>query len=263
MCIKLKMVTFITTYAATSQGMRSYMEDTHVYTKIGEKRDMYLIGVFDGHGGKDVAELCSKSLAPILSQCLNTHKNNTALALRKTYATLDELAKFHDQFMGCTAATVLVDHPNKKIWFANAGDSMSMVIYVDGSFDMMSFEHKASDMSEKQRIHEAGGIVLNIDGVERVNGMLNVARSIGDHYLKQSVISDPYITYCETNRVKYIISASDGIWDVYNAKSLTKEIVDMYNNKNRQMNTVVKEIVSKAYMRGSTDNITLVIVELR
>lgn len=58
-----------------------------------------------------------------------------------------------------------------------------------------------------KRINEGGGFVV----LNRVNGILAVARSFGDWQMKEVVISDPYFT--ETDIVEgsnYLILACDG-----------------------------------------------------
>jgi serine/threonine protein phosphatase PrpC len=44
--------------------------------------------------------------------------------------------------------------------------------------------HKPDRDDERERIAEEGGIVINLYGVWRVNGMLSVSRAIGDRELK-------------------------------------------------------------------------------
>ena len=51
-------------------------------------------------------------------------------------------------------------------------------------------DHKSTDSSEIQRIRAAGGDVIR----NRVLGILAVARSLGDHGLKEFVIAKPYLS---------------------------------------------------------------------
>lgn len=80
--------------------------------------------------------------------------------------------------------------------------------------------------SEKKRIYDAGGYVLN----NRVNGDLAVSRSFGDFIYKQNKSLSPIAqpVSCEPDiRViardpsdNYLIFACDGIWDVFRPDEL-------------------------------------------
>lgn len=79
---------------------------------------------------------------------------------------------------GCTANVVLLEGDN--IYCANAGDSRA-VICNNGVAENLSEDHKPEDKIEKDRIYKAGSVVT--DG--RVDGNLNLSRSIGDLKHKQ------------------------------------------------------------------------------
>jgi serine/threonine protein phosphatase PrpC len=249
------------TYVVEHQGPRDYMEDTHVVCKVGIKNNMELLGVFDGHGGGAVSDACKKSFGTILTQNLLRFGGDLPVAIRATFQLMDQFVSINiPMTVGSTAAIVLVD--KEKVHFANAGDSMSMIINKDGSFEMMSMEHKAADDDERQRIQLLGGYVFRCEGnVYRVNGNLNLSRSIGDHYMKKFIISDPYIKSTKTKKIKYIVVASDGIWDVYNAKSLTADILECFASfSNKQ--AALEELLRRTYTKGSMDNVTLMISEI-
>ena len=250
----------IKSYIVTSQGPRQYMEDTYVIKKIQRGiKSIEFLGIFDGHGGIEVAALCRDNMPLIFDHVLNTCNGDMMLALKRSFRLMDEFVKLKEKrdTVGSTAVlTVLTDH---KCWFANAGDSMTMLMYKNGKSHMVSQEHKAE--SEKDRILKSGGILTYWDGMGRVNGTLNLSRSIGDHYIKKHVISTPFITHIDINKlseVQCIVMASDGIWDVYDHTTLSNDIRKLLNN-DTNVDVITRNIVTNAYKRGSTDNITLVI----
>jgi serine/threonine protein phosphatase PrpC len=246
-------------YVITAKGPRDYMEDTYTVDNVGLKKTIKFLGVFDGHGGSVVSEMLKKSFSSIFTQSLLRFNGDIAVALRNSFSLVDQLADLNNSpTTGSTAAISLID--KDKVWFANAGDSMSMVIYNDGTSEMMSFEHKVGNESEIKRMERSGGVITYDDGVARIFRTLNVSRSIGDHYMKTYVISDPFIKVIKRNKVKYIVIASDGIWDVYNNLTLTTDIEDCLLNNSKE--DMLKEIVNRAYNKGSMDNITLMITEL-
>lgn len=86
------------------------------------------------------------------------------------------------QFCGCTAVVVIIS-PTHFVC-ANAGDSRSVLARSSGPVMCfpLSDDHKPSNLPEKQRIEAAGGFVED----DRVNGSLNLSRSLGDFEYKGS-----------------------------------------------------------------------------
>jgi serine/threonine protein phosphatase PrpC len=80
---------------------------------------------------------------------------------------------------GCTANLVMIKEG--MIYCANAGDSRA-VICNNGIAENLSEDHKPDDKIERDRIYKAGSTV-SPDG--RVDGNLNLSRSIGDLKHKQ------------------------------------------------------------------------------
>ena len=85
----------------------------------------------------------------------------------------------------------------------------------------MSEDHKPSAAGEIARIEKAGGFV-NVNG--RINGNLNLSRSLGDMKYKQvgdlmpseqMITAEPDITTTELRPDdKFFVIACDGVWDV-------------------------------------------------
>ena len=78
----------------------------------------------------------------------------------------------------------------------------------------LSIDHKPNSKEERQRIENAGGVVVWA-GTWRVGGVLAVSRAFGDRPLKRFVIPTPDIKQEQlTSDDEFIILASDGLWDV-------------------------------------------------
>ena len=69
------------------------------------------------------------------------------------------------------------------LYIANVGDSNG-VLCKKGKAEVLTYEDKATDPSEIERVKSTGGKVEN----NRVGGILAVTRSFGDLNLKKSVI---------------------------------------------------------------------------
>jgi protein phosphatase 1G len=120
--------------------------------------------------------------------------------------------------VGCTAVVAVIRGP--LLIVANCGDSRC-VLSRGGSAVAMSEDHKPMDPIEFKRIERAGGYVTADEG--RVNGDLNLSRSIGDCRHKQShnlPPKDQAITAFPDVRSialhpddEFLMLACDGIWD--------------------------------------------------
>jgi serine/threonine protein phosphatase PrpC len=104
----------------------------------------------------------------------------------------------------------------------NAGDSRSVLGKKVGDKIVaieMSHDHKPDNPEEKARIEKANGFVED----NRVKGILNLSRSIGDLEYKSDAslaLKDQMITAMPevkieklTPDVQFLILACDGIWD--------------------------------------------------
>ncbi|XWS53086.1 hypothetical protein CRYUN_Cryun11dG0127400 [Craigia yunnanensis] len=113
--------------------------------------------------------------------------------------------------VGSTAVVAIVTP--EKIVVANCGDSRA-VLCRNGKPVPLSSDHKPDRPDELNRIQEAGGRVIYWDG-PRVLGVLAMSRAIGDNYLKPYVSCEPEVTITDrTAKDECLILASDGLWDV-------------------------------------------------
>ena len=122
----------------------------------------------------------------------------------------------------------------------------------------------------QDRIQRAGGQVLFFNG-PRVMGLLAMSRAIGDLSLRPYVISTPDCCIIHRNpEDEVLILASDGLWDVLTnqeACSLALKCLQRAKEKgatSQEATRLTATVLTRAAMeRGSRDNITVVIVDLR
>ena len=68
------------------------MEDAHLTDlDIGTKKDTQLFGVFDGHGGREVALFVGHHFTEELLKNPNFQKNDIKTALEENYLKMDEM----------------------------------------------------------------------------------------------------------------------------------------------------------------------------
>ncbi|KAI1794202.1 protein serine/threonine phosphatase 2C [Ganoderma leucocontextum] len=140
------------------------------------------------------------------------------------------------------------------LYCANAGDARGVLCRA-GKAVRLTYDHKGSDKQEAKRITDAGGFVMS----GRVNGVLNVTRSLGDSSMKEFVVGSPYTTETElSEQDEFLILACDGLWDVVNdqgAIDLVRAIADPRK--------AAEELLEYAYRNYSTDNVTVLVIRFR
>ncbi|KAF4693830.1 hypothetical protein FOZ60_009968 [Perkinsus olseni] len=113
-------------------------------------------------------------------------------ALVNAYTQTDEAFRNELQSLegGCTAVTCLVQYEfggDRTLYCAHVGDSRAVLCRGRRALRLTSdSDHKATDPVEVARITQKGGIVVN----DRVNGMLAIARALGDFQLKRTISAE-------------------------------------------------------------------------
>jgi protein phosphatase PTC1 len=156
---------------------------------------------------------------------------------------------------GSTACVCIVrqEFGHKFLYVANVGDTRA-VLSKNGVAERMSQDHKATDKSEVERIKSGGGIVLE----NRVGGTLAITRAFGDHSLKrEGVTAKPFINKHAIRPFdKFLVIASDGVWDVLEDQDAINFCKDEFNTKD-----IAQAIVKSALDKGSKDNISCLVLK--
>nr|POF10599.1 putative protein phosphatase 2c 8 [Quercus suber] len=174
------------------------------------------------------------------------------------------------EMAGSMAMVVVVG--KEKVVVANCGDS-SAVLCRDGVGVPLSHDHKPDRADEMERVEADGGRILNWNG-SRVLGVLATSRSIGDHYLRPYVISEPEVTVTERTELDdFLVIASDGLWDVVSNEFACEVVRRCLDGQiKRRISEVSSEstagdaaaiLAELAMSRGSNDNISVIVVELK
>lgn len=168
--------------ACSMQGWRCGMEDAHIAISIDlpkSKTKGMLFGVFDGHGGKEVAVFAQNNFEKILEGLPDFQNENYGDALKKAFLKLDSEVAKEDYAVdtGTTACVVLITPT--EIYCSNAGDSRG-VLCRDGKAVPLSDDHKPDNEGELLRISKANHMVED----SRVDGNLALSRAFGDFQYK-------------------------------------------------------------------------------
>lgn len=241
---------------------RAYMEDKgKAIDCFNGDPESALFALFDGHGGDSVSKFLQNNISNYFKNILDTEDFSSAeekeKIFPKLFRILDQKIKennFTD--IGSTACVCYITKVNGKkyIYCANVGDTRCVLLR-DMDVKRLSYDHRAADKAEYDRILSEGGIVI----AGRVYGQLMLSRAFGDWELKSyGVISEPHITRMQINNSdKYLIIASDGVWDVI-------EDDDIFNLNRNATNSeeLCGNIIRSSLDKGSMDNISCFVIKL-
>jgi serine/threonine protein phosphatase PrpC len=241
-------------WAVEDIGGRARLEDTHsLVCDFGGVPGRVLGGVFDGHGGSEVADLAGRRF-PGLFQNAFAAGFPADKALEKAFLSIDR--EVVERRSGCVAVAFFLDGCDFAV--ANTGDA-ELLLVSKVNHKILTELHRLSNQDEKMRIIDAGG---HIDGsyvMDSKGHGLQCTRSLGDREFKDiGIISDPYLAsarLCKDDL--WIIAACDGLWDVMRP--------DEAATIARKMTTapaVAEALQHEAVaMRGTPDNLTVLVVK--
>jgi len=238
-------------------------DESVCFDVFDKKEHIAFFGVYDGHGGKQAVKYTAEHLHLNVAEALKDKKwteEDMAAVWKTSFLATDEAMKNEKiSYSGTTVVTALIvqEKTAKHLFVANVGDARAVLNRGDTAL-RLTIDHKGSVASEVERIKQAGGFVV----LNRVNGMLAVTRSLGDHTMKDFVIGEPdckYVTLTPTDDV--LILACDGLWDVISDEEACKMASSMIK-EGKTPQEVAKELLRKALTEGSTDNISITVVVL-
>ena len=237
---------------------RDYMEDKgKSILNFDSNPDNALFCLFDGHGGGEVSKFLQENFAKFMKEILPINNENAENKLINLFLKIDNKIKENSFFqVGATACIVYITRENdqKVLYCANVGDTRCTLIKEFG-FKRLSYDDRASDENEYNRIIKQGGVVFG----GRVYGQLMLSRAFGDWELKAyGVVCEPHITKINIEKDdKYLVIASDGVWDVMEDED-AYELGKMANNSKN----LCRDIVQTSLDKGSMDNISCFVIAL-
>ena len=170
------------------------------------------MSVFDGHGGSMLSDYCANNIVELLDTFLSKNKHKPeyfqnedlliGTALKSAYNMLENnfyehvykeqvnLKNKKIKSIGTCGITVVIY--NSKVYVANCGDSMAMIVTEDeGRVDFVSLHERLSvnNPKERQRLLEefpedSDILVEAGKGCYYLKGRLQPTRTVGDYYMK-------------------------------------------------------------------------------
>jgi len=238
--------------------------------------------VCDGHGGSRCSEWVSDNLAPILFSHpqFNT---DVVTAVHDAFAEVErrwlELSKAEDIDSGTTVLTALLQ--NNQLIVSNVGDSEAVLCRGGKAVPVSVAHNLKSNPMERERLEAMGAKIykqrLGHPALSERFFSIAVTRAIGDILYKDEeftmgkpsgLIATPETKVLElTQQDQFLILACDGLWDVMSHQEAC-DLVLRAQERLRQENLEVdwkflaKMLATRAVKQGSTDNITVLIINL-
>lgn len=270
-------------HSVSLRGKRDQNEDTHniiLHKKESKNnistkphpQNVNMFSVYDGHGGKYVSKCLEKTIPeiflrkklqfPLSKNFIENAYTHIQSSLKKNWFNL---ANF------CGSTCLVVFHyklnNNTHLQVLNTGDSRC-VLCRDNFAVVLTKDHKPNWPEEKIRIESLGGKIYRDAGDDWRIGDLSVSRAFGD------INAEPYVTcipdifnYKLTKDDKFIILGCDGLWDVLTNQEAVNFVISRAfdvntGNKNKEITSenISKLLAEYAIKKGSTDNVTVIIV---
>ena len=237
---------------------RDYMEDKgKSIINFNSNNQNALFCLFDGHGGQEVSKYLQINFAKFWKEILPLNIDNYETKIKNIFLEIDKNLKENNFYqVGSTACIRYITSENSKkiLYCANVGDTRAVLIK-NNSQKRLSYDDRASDQKEHDRIIKEGGVVF----AGRVYGQLMLSRAFGDWELKTYGVSCiPHIVRYEIqDDDKYLVIASDGVWDVIE----DEDAFQLSKNKNNSKE-FCDEIMNYTVERGSMDNISCFVIGL-
>jgi protein phosphatase 2C len=266
-------------------GLRPTNEDAEFFllnldNNDKSKKNINLLAIFDGHGGPLVSKYLSeklpqyffnKSIVPDKAKpnSLKYHKYIIKLFDFIQEKIRNEIKE--SKVMGSTALIAQIyKYPDSKnrLQIINVGDCRAVLCNKYNIGIPLSKDHKPTTLEEFNRITKMGGKVTQLPGDDPRIGGLSVSKSIGDVDSKPFVSHLPEIFDYEIDKEdKFLIIGCDGLWDVFDNQTAVYYVLNEMNNDykynivtNSLKNNIAKKLATEAIKRGSTDNISCMIL---
>lgn len=240
---------------ATRRGARRRANEDRLFAdpKAG------LFGVCDGHGGARAAELASQALVGAADALLE--RPGAALAALNH----SMLSDIHDDYVGTTATVCVAKPAEERLRVVHLGDCRAVIVDAAGVAHALTSDHCPTRGDESARIRASGGAVLN----GRVNGVLAVSRSLGDPALADVLSTQPDVIDRRIGRADHLlVLGSDGFFDVVSDMDLAEVLSSLPTHPGSaavplDLQAAVMQLVNLAVARRSTDDISVVLVDIR
>jgi protein phosphatase PTC2/3 len=243
----------IDSYILADTGTRSNMEDRYSLS-LSDKSGIILGGVYDGHGGPDVAENASK----IIPKEVVMHARK-GVDIKDAFKKAFRVASSEGQhlYIGSTALAFLIQ--GRTLIVANAGDCR-MLLIDENHNTQLTTDHRVTNQDEFNRLIAAGATIRG-NRVYYDEFGLNISRALGDLAMKKVGVTDePDVGVFKLPERYILIAATDGLWCYMKNEQVSKVV-----NFNLSAEDIGRELIRiikiKSRKYNYLDNTTLIVLK--
>lgn len=233
-------------------GRRKYMED-----RILDMTDHQIYGVFDGHGGSDVADHLLTNFEPVYSN-ISDKISNTSQVLTDTFNRLEEEIEEGNLKGGSTGTVVKIE--SSLLQTVSIGDSEAWVLTDNQKTVRLNKLHSFGSFDEYYRYVRGLAFEGKVDSLKKSNVIrtqtgLMPTRSFGDLIHKRNdplLLSVPDTTEIEFTKGDWeiVVIGSDGLFDGLNMRQIIEEMertgvrsdLNKYNVSKAEMTNFIKRL---------------------
>lgn len=261
---------------ATLKGKRPNNQDKHFVGlnmdgKYKNIQPINCFGVFDGHNGTFISKFLHDHLPKIMFDNKTEYPLKTPFVIRLFNRIQNELRdkySAHSTETGSTCLFVIhfIENSSNYINIINVGDSKCILCRNNMAIPLTK-EHRPTSFEESARITKLGGKITESVGDDpRILG-LSLSRSVGDLYAYPFVVPTPDLyKYKLTKDDKFFVLGCDGLYDYLSDTEIVTFILkSCYHpqTEKRVTTKVAHKLAQYAIEKGSTDNVSVVIVFLK
>lgn len=279
----IPMISLVDVGEASLDGRRQVNEDRTIAMELAP--NLLMFGIFDGHGGPEAVNYVVEHLPLHVKHLLDDDSDLTTV-LRQAYLHVNDgftkdinnmkckqYQETDKPVMGKTSstcgrpplsqssgstATVCVIRNSAELAVAHVGDSRAL-LGRKASGLLLTEDHEPESTKERERIEQCKGrIIWSSVGRPRVNGVLEMTRSIGDVELKKSgVTAEPDVRSLQIHHGSdaFLALTTDGVHGVLNNDEIVQIVSSCVD-----ANEAAHLLTDQALLYGSTDNCTTLIV---
>jgi serine/threonine protein phosphatase PrpC len=247
-------------------GPRPEQEDVVDIHISGEKSQVFA-GVYDGHGGVEVANYLKQNLRNrVLAKIKEVDSPHEAF--EQSFDEMDKAICQTYEAEGTGSCAAVLTIAGDALMCANAGDCDGCLCKNGQAYELTT-RHNCSNINEVQRIRNAGGKVVTFGGGLRVGAELAVTRAFGDAVLKSSpdgrgLCACPDITLIRLDGTEeFAILGSDGLFEKFPSKQELINVTKRLLRQTRDVRRAAEELVDLTVNhRNTRDNTSAVIIML-
>jgi len=238
--------------SASRVGGRDHNEDAVLVAPIGPGNNAYLLAVADGMGGHEGGEIASRLAVETLRQHFSDGvPDDVALELKRAFREANERiwteggSESADRHMGTTLVAAVVN--GAYLTIANVGDSRAYLVRGNQVLQITQDHSLVAEQVERGEL-EAGS--------ERQSAQRNVlTAAVGTtERLDRKLPAIYELTLLPEDR---LLLCSDGFYDVIDQREYAAQLTG------GDPNTLSTALASLAEQRGTTDNVSAVVLVAR